>query len=137
MRRGHEAFRESQLSLISSALEECSEQLVAEGIREEDALMIAATELDGAAEGLTVLSPATCSELGGKRVRGLTGPDSITERLDVFAESELTRHRRADQNRDAAARWLRRKEKELRQLGEDVAVAGSGLEVPVVGGQGH
>ncbi len=124
VRRSKEAFEDYQLSKIESALIEYSEELVREGLEPTDALMIASSELDGAAEGKTILSPATCSELGGKRVRGLTGSDSVTVREDDFAESEFFRHRRADQNRDEAARWLAKEEKRLSKLSKDIAITG-------------
>lgn len=117
MTRRVERLSEKQLNMIALALNKQAELLELEGIEPAGALYISAVQLDGAAEATTVLSPATCTQLGGIKLNGLTGPDSIKERTDLYASTANIRRKRAEAGKDKAAEWLEEREKELGKLG--------------------
>lgn len=116
MVRGSERLSRKQLDLVQSALNKQARLFELEGIDPADALYMAAMQLDGAAEATTVLSPATCTQLGGIKLKGLTGSDSIKKRTDLYASTANARRRKAEAGKDKAAEWLEKREKELSEL---------------------
>lgn len=95
--------------LADQALRDYAKRLELEdGIDPNDAMRMAATVMDGAADrpGATVESVHTCMNLFKRPVNGLSGDDNSLARLDEFASDARLRHFLARKNCDMAGIWL-------------------------------
>ncbi|EKD53611.1 MAG: hypothetical protein ACD_61C00007G0021 [uncultured bacterium] len=112
--------------LAEKALGDYARRLQEEdGINANDAMRMAATVMDGAAdrEGATVESVQTCMNLLKKPVRGLSGDDNALARRDEFADTARLRHFLASRNMDLAGFWMKLIEMdpiEGRELGQKI-----------------